>query len=140
MPQTLAEKLHVLPGEELLVLHAPKHIEDLLLPMPEGASIVTEIGKEYPVVLAFCEQLTDLVEDWHRLRTAVQPHGAIWVAYPKKSGSIKSDLSRDTLGAKVELLSPDWLPVTLISIDETWSAMRFRQVEDIPKITRKSIR
>ncbi len=136
MAQTAPEKLHLQKGEQLLVLNAPHNLEALLLPLPEGASLVTEVAREYPVVLGFVEQLRDLTEIWHKLRTGVSPHGAIWVAYPKKTGTIRSDLHRDVLAAQVQVLSPDWTVVSLISLDATWSAMRFRRVEDIPKLTR----
>ncbi len=47
-----------------------------------------------------------------------------WIAYPKKSGSIPSDLSRDFIW---ENLGPfSFQPVAMVSLDENWSAMRIR--------------
>ncbi|HEV2450294.1 MAG TPA: hypothetical protein VGU43_07820 [Thermoplasmata archaeon] len=46
-----------------------------------------------------------------------------WVAYPK-GGQLGTDLNRDSLA---ELLQDEGAqPVTQISIDSTWSALRFR--------------
>jgi hypothetical protein len=59
-------------------------------------------------------------------------HDALcWIAYPKKTGKIKSDLSRDSLW---ELMKGSGLrPVTQIAIDDTWSALRFRPEEMVKK-------
>lgn len=59
----------------------------------------------------------------------------LWIAYPKKSSHIKSDINRDT-GWDL-LTAANFLPVMIVSIDETWSALRFKQKTEIKKLTRK---
>ena len=49
------------------------------------------------------------------------------VTYPKKTGKIASDLSREVTWQAITPLG--WRPVTQISIDETWSALRFKPGE-----------
>jgi hypothetical protein len=61
---------------------------------------------------------------------------ALWFAYPKKTGSIRTDISRDA--GWEPLVAADLLPVMQISIDETWSALRFRYRDEIKTLTRKS--
>jgi hypothetical protein len=46
-----------------------------------------------------------------------------WVAYPK-AGQLGTDLNRDRLAGLMEPFGLE--PVRLVSIDDTWSAMRFR--------------
>lgn len=54
--------------------------------------------------------------------------GLFWISYPKKSSKVKSDLNRDEL---VSLLRKDgYEGVSLISIDDTWSAMRIKPVRE----------
>jgi hypothetical protein len=59
----------------------------------------------------------------------------LWLAYPKKSSGVKTDLSRDAGWPPLE--AADFLPVTQISLDETWSALRFRRRSEIKTLTRK---
>jgi hypothetical protein len=54
----------------------------------------------------------------------------LWMTYPKKSGKIKSDLNRDT-GWKL-LLNYNFTPNGLISLDETWSALRLKSIQEVP--------
>ncbi len=59
----------------------------------------------------------------------------LWLAYPKKSGAIRSDLSRDQ---GWETLEPHGLlPVTQVALDATWSALRFRFRDEIRTLTRQ---
>lgn len=57
----------------------------------------------------------------------------LWVAYPKKSGSIKSDITRDN--GWEELTNAGYIPVTQVSVDNDWTALRFRQEQLVgPKL------
>ena len=58
----------------------------------------------------------------------VRPDGTLWVCFPK-GGKSATDLSRDVLWKAME--QKDLLGVTLVSIDDTWSAMRFRPPERV---------
>jgi hypothetical protein len=55
---------------------------------------------------------------------AVVDDALLWFAYPKKSSSVKSDLSRDSGWEPVFACGFD--SVAQISIDETWTGFRFR--------------
>jgi hypothetical protein len=59
----------------------------------------------------------------------------LWFAYPKISSGIKTDINRDN-GWGV-LQKRKFEPVTQIAIDETWSALRFKPVDKIPKMMRQ---
>jgi hypothetical protein len=49
-----------------------------------------------------------------------------WLAYPKGSSGVKTDINRDIIW---DLLKPQgYRPVSMISLDKTWSAMRVRPV------------
>lgn len=57
----------------------------------------------------------------------------LWIAYPKKSGKIRSDISRDNGWELV--FAAGYEPVTQVAIDDDWSALRFRKSEAIgPKL------
>ncbi len=59
----------------------------------------------------------------------------VWFAYPKKSSKkYTSDITRDT--GFSDLGSVGFEPVSIVSIDEDWSALRFRRVEHIKTMTR----
>ena len=57
--------------------------------------------------------------------------GVLWISYPKRSSKVKTDLSRD-VGWDV-VANAGLRPVTQVSVDETWSALRFRPLEQVGK-------
>ena len=60
---------------------------------------------------------------------SVTDNGLLWVSYTKKSPAESSDLSRSVLW---EPMAPTGLrPVAQVSIDETWSALRFRPASQV---------
>ncbi len=54
----------------------------------------------------------------------IAPDDILWVAYPKGSAKVPTDLNRDILHA--EMAKRGFDGVSLVSVDATWSAMRFK--------------
>jgi len=61
----------------------------------------------------------------------IEPDGVLWFAYPKGTSKIKTDINRDTIRITGEEFGIT--TVTAISIDETWSALRFRPIDKVGK-------
>ena len=55
---------------------------------------------------------------------ALDSPGTLWIAYPKGSSKLQTDLTRDQGWDALKEQDLMWL--TLISIDETWSAFSLR--------------
>lgn len=61
----------------------------------------------------------------------IEPDSVLWFAYPKGSSKIKTDINRDTIrvtGEEYKITT-----VTAISINDTWSALRFRPIDKVGK-------
>jgi hypothetical protein len=59
----------------------------------------------------------------------IEPDSVLWFAYPKGSSKVKTDVNRDTIrvtGEEFKITT-----VTAISINDTWSALRFRPVDKV---------
>ena len=57
--------------------------------------------------------------------------GIFWIAYPKISSGIKTDINRDIIRSTAGNYGIS--TVTAISVDNTWSALRFRPTEKVGK-------
>jgi hypothetical protein len=91
---------------------------------PEGFRLATK--KTIPGESALLVFVTNRATLEGYLKTIAESAAAdrlTWVAYPK-GGQLETDLNRDSL-ARV-LIAQGVRPVTQISIDSTWSALRFR--------------
>jgi hypothetical protein len=125
MPQSpLIRKLRIQPGQRLLILNPPPGYVESLAPLPEGAQFVPATAEEVDFCHLFAANSAQLAELLPTALAACKYDGLLWISYPKKSAKVDSDLSRDALW---ELPGdPGLRPVTQVSIDQTWSALRPR--------------
>ncbi len=131
MAGALQKKLRVQPGLGMLVLNAPEGYMETLGPLPEGAHVETEPTGTFEWGQGFVRDVMELRLLAPQARDAVNYDGLLWISYPKKSSKIATDISRDVAW---EVMKEFGLrPVFQVSIDETWSALRFRPTEQAGK-------
>ena len=120
-----AKKLLIKPGQRVLVLRPEPMIDDAIAVLPDGASRVGR-GKA-DVVLLFALDSKALAKDASRAFAALDEGASLWIAYPKLSSKLKTDLTRDRGWEAVT--REGWQVVSLIALDETWSAKRYKKDE-----------
>jgi hypothetical protein len=117
MPNTsaLAKKLNLKEGMRV-------HVID----KPEGVDLqdidVTEAAKA-DAIIAFTPTLADLDASAAPVVEAAKADRIAWFAYPK-AGQLGTDLNRDILAGRAKQLGIQ--AVRQVSIDDVWSALRFR--------------
>ncbi|HEX2784332.1 MAG TPA: DUF3052 domain-containing protein [Ilumatobacteraceae bacterium] len=75
------------------------------------------------VIVAFFMSRAKLIATWPKLTAAAATDGGVWVAWPKRSSGVATDITEDVLRA--ELLPTGWVDNKVCAIDETWSGLRF---------------
>ncbi|REK75964.1 YdeI/OmpD-associated family protein [Paenibacillus paeoniae] len=124
----LARKLRLEPDMRAVIFHSPADYDVVLeLGLPDSASRSTEnvLGEAaYEFVLLFVTSLAELEKRAPIAIAAAEPDALLWICYPKGSSRIKTDLNRDTGWAFMKTLGTEG--VAMISMNETWSAMRYR--------------
>ncbi len=120
----LAKKLRIKPGHHVLVLDAPDGYLAELVPLPDGARIADRAHGHFDVVQAFVRTTSDVDRRAPIVVKSARPGGIIWLCWPKQSAHVATDLSRDILFEQAQ--RHGLRAVSNVSIDETWSALRFR--------------
>jgi hypothetical protein len=114
----ISSKLQIKPGQSVAILNAPA---GLILPgMPAAPA-----ADDADVVIAFVARRGDLPSAEQAI-AAAQADRLAWIGSPK-GGQLGTDLNRDRLAAA--LSGHGVQPVRQISIDGTWSALRFRPAD-----------
>jgi len=85
--------------------------------------------------LFFVRDIEGVVEAATWAQTQLLDDALLWMVYPKKSSrrytsSVYRDAGWEALGAA------GWEPVSQVSMDEDWSALRFRRIEFISSFKR----
>ena len=125
--KTLKEKFQFKNVTRLAVRNAPRGYGERLAPQLEGIELVTGPEARADALLLFVNNMAEaqaLTPDAVEVVAEVKPEGVLWVAYPKGSSKVKTDINRDTLWPVVQ--AHGWRLVRQIAIDDVWSALRFR--------------
>jgi hypothetical protein len=116
---SVASKLQLKPGQSVAVVSQPKDV-DLEIP---GETPVVADPDSAEAVIVFATNRSELDKRRRPLISAAKRDAVTWLAYPK-AGKLGADINRDSL---YQLLLADGIqPVRQVSVDDTWSALRFR--------------
>ena len=126
MAKSVPEKLGHAPGLRVLVEGVPDALKLGIETVAEGP---------HDLMLFFVRSAGEVAAVAGRLDKLYRDGAKLWFAYPKKSGSIRADITRDNGWEALAAL--DFLPVTQVALDDDWSALRFRRRSEIPRLTRK---
>jgi len=108
-----------------------------VLGAPPGLALglPAESAAEPELVLAFARDRAGLAAVGVLALALYRRGGRLWFAYPKLSGRLRGDLARDHGWGPVT--AGGLLPVTQVSVDADWSALRFRHRDEMPRLARR---
>jgi len=100
-------------------LGAPSGLGALL----DGAPLRTRLRGSFEVVLLFSTSRARLARRLDAGVAALAPRGALWLAWPKRSSGLSTDL--DDRAVRALGLATGLVDNRVCAIDATWSALRF---------------
>ena len=137
--ETMFEKLQLTHQKNLLIQGIPSSIEKQFSKLSFCKSVTPLLRNrkiDFALVFALSKkQLTDIVAD---VAPAMQAGGKFWVAYPKPSSKIASDLCRDENWDMIAFHGYE--PDCQVVLDNVWSAMKFKKQVLLPKIAPRTKR
>ena len=122
--EPLLRKLQVKRGRSLRLVNAPTDYVERISPLPNESRLVAEGYAD--VVQVFVHNEADVRK---LAEPAASAGGILWMTYPKQTSKVETDVTRDVGWEALRELG--WRPVAQISIDEVWSAVRFRPGEGL---------
>lgn len=89
----------------------------------DGSPIVRRLAADCDVIVCFVRSRSELERRLPALLGARAARGTIWIAWPKKSSGLETDL-RDGV-VRETVLKAGLVDNKVCAIDETWSGLRF---------------
>jgi hypothetical protein len=112
----LTVKLGIKDSSRVLVTNSP---DGFVLDCPHHE----RAGREpYDVVLMFCPSFAELRRGWAKGVERIVVNGALWVAWPKKSSGVSTDLTENLV--REHALANGLVDVKVCAIDATWSGLK----------------
>ena len=119
----LPRKLGIKPEARLALIAAPDGFDAVLGELPPGVAVRRRLQGTFDVIVAFCLARDELERRLPACRDALDQAGGLWVAWPKRSSGVATDLGEGTVR---ELgLAAGLVDNKVSAIDETWSGLRF---------------
>jgi hypothetical protein len=115
--------------EDGIVINAPVDLKKEFLSFGFNSSFVPKVQSKNTLV--FILNSKEFFEFLNNQIINVEFDSVLWFAYPKGTSKIKTDIHRDTIritGEKYNITT-----VAAISINDTWSALRFRPIDRVGK-------
>jgi hypothetical protein len=118
----LVKKLGIGDGNTVALRGAPDGFLQTLGELPDSVRVKGRVSGPVDVVVAFFIRRADLDRRLGALAEAVHPNGSLWIAWPKRSSGVATDVTEDVVR---EVALPRGLVDNKVcAIDETWSGLR----------------
>jgi hypothetical protein len=117
----LVKKLGIKPDSSLVLLRAPDGFRTELAGLPDGVAITTRAAGAPDLIVWFVSRRKELEGDIARISVAMGP--GLWIAWPKKSSALRSDITEDIV--RNAGLAHGLVDYKVCAINETWSGLKF---------------
>ena len=122
MPESpLAKKMKLKPGLHAAVINAP---ENYLSGLKHDSEISQKLSGKFDWIQIFVKTKSEADVLIPKAAKALKPESMLWISFPKGTSKIQTDLTRDKGWDVIQTLDLKW--ITLVSINETWSAFALR--------------
>jgi hypothetical protein len=118
----LPKKLGIKEGATVAFSDAPAEFGTALAKLPDAVAVKQRAVAPVDVAVSFFTRRADLQRRLPALARAIHPDGGLWIAWPKRSSGVATDLTEDVvrdLGLQGGLVDNK-----VCAIDETWSGLR----------------
>lgn len=114
-----ARKLGLKPGSRVRIDQPP---DGWALDQPPDLLVVAE-PEAADLIVSFFRTAAELPDRLPALAEAIYPHGALWVAWPRRAAGHRSDITENLL--REHALPLGIVDVKVAALDSDWSALKF---------------
>ena len=132
----LAKKIGIKEGTRIALVNAPKDFQFPPKDLPANVEFLKQSAKSLDIILFFVTTERALAKDLSKLAARLTANGMIWIAWPKKSSGVGTDLSFE----RVQRIGLDagLVDVKICAVDDTWSGLKFvYRLKDRPSLNKK---
>lgn len=104
MAKTQAQKLFIKPGYKIRLINAPEGFS--IAGLSDNVTLATDNATKLDMVYLFVKSIADVQQHAPQAIKAVKYDGLLWIAYPKQSSGIKTDINRDKGWVRYRRIAP----------------------------------
>ena len=119
----LPRKLGVKDEFRVALLHVPEDVKAELQDALGKCRILTPAAGALDFIFLFAKSRAGLERDLFPAAQALAPAGMLWIAWPKKSSGVATDLDGNTV--RQSGLAAGLVDIKVCAITEVWSGLKF---------------
>jgi hypothetical protein len=119
----LPRKLGIREGSRVLLEGAPGDFAATLGELPTAVELLPPDSSDVDVAVLFAVAPATVRERFAGLAASLQPAGGLWIAWPKRSSGVATDLDENVV--REIGLAAGLVDNKVCAIDATWSGLRF---------------
>lgn len=127
--RSLAQKLGLKSGMTVALVDAPEDAETVLSPLPSGVTLRRGNRGRREMTIWFTTSRRELERRFAAVAAAVGG-GTLWMAWPKGSSGVATDLGEDVI--RDVALAAGMVDSKVCAIDRTWSGLRLTRRRSQP--------
>jgi hypothetical protein len=133
MSQTIFEKLQLTNEKNVLIQGLPSSIEKQFAKLSFAKNLTPLLRSrkiDFALIFAVNEsQLNGILQD---IMPALKEESKLWVAFPKITSKIVTDLNRESSWNK--LVAAGYESIEQVSLDHVWNASQFRKPDTMTEV------
>lgn len=130
MSQTILDKLNLKNEKNILIQGLPSSIEKQFAKLSFAKNLTPLLKTrkiDFALVFTVSEnQMNGILAD---ILPALKAESQLWIAHPKPTSKISTDLNRESSWSKLGDLGFE--TTELVSLDHVWQAFNFRKAEEV---------
>lgn len=124
--KSVAQKLLIGENYKALLINEPEDYKSILGELSQNVTLLSNSTQPVDWIQVFVTLKKELEAKLSRLKMLLKPNGSLCVSYPKGTSKIKMDINRDTIREYAQSIGLE--SVAMVSVDNTWSALRLKTV------------
>ena len=120
--KSLVDKLGIKPGYRMALIDAPPEFPAGLGKLPDGVDVAGESANELDFILFFADRAQALEKKMPRAIQRLKQAGMLWIAWPKKSSGVPTDITEDVV--RRIALPLGVVDVKVCAITDVWSGLK----------------
>lgn len=130
MTTSLDRKLQIVPGTTLHILNVPEDVKPWLILELIHYDVEYSPSDTMTALILFIKDRSQLDQSVSQLFGELNHKCLVWLAYPKVTSLIKSDVNREIIFESLKNIG--WRPSQVIALDDCWSCIRFLHLAGKP--------
>lgn len=118
----LAKKLGIKAGFSVAAINAPRHLENLLHPLPSEVIFGDSPKPGTDIIHFFTNSRDELFRGLAQYKDLIKPNGSIWVSWYKKAAKKPTEITEDTIREAAFPLG--LVDIKVCAVNDDWSGLK----------------